>query len=208
MKTGVVAVALAASIASMGSAQEVALRDGQTELNFTVNGQSYTITRDQNTSATLTGEFARTSRPCPDFCIQPMIPAPGIEPVAELEILDFLSGPEASGQGLLIDARLPEWHAKGTLPGAVNVPFTALDADNPYKADILRALGATGSPETLNFDTARELIVFGNGPWDEQGSRAIKNLIDAGYPVRKIKNYRGGVQAWSHLGLTLTQPTP
>ncbi len=207
-KLGISAAVVVGLFGPVVHAQDVALRPDQSQMTFAVNGQSFTVQRDQDTAAVLTGELARTSRPCPDFCIQPMIVAEGVTPVAELELLDFLAGPVAAGNGLLIDARLPDWFAKGTLPAAVNVPFAALAADNPYQTDILRALGASGDGGTLDFSAARALVVYANGPWDEQGTRAIKHLIAAGYPPSKIHNYRGGVQAWAHLGLTLTQPAP
>lgn len=35
------------------------------------------ISRIQDVDNVLTGAFARTSRPCPNFCIQPMQAAPG-----------------------------------------------------------------------------------------------------------------------------------
>lgn len=112
----------------------------------------------------------------------------------------------AAGNGLLIDARLPDCYAKGAIPGAVNVPFAAFDPQNPYKNDILLALGAVQTSDGMDFKTANDLMVYGNGAWDEQGSRAITNLIDAGYPASKIQNYRGGLEDWLHLGLSTLVP--
>ena len=205
-QSGILAAAIACLTAHSVAAQDVGIRAGVAEVSFTLNGQSYTVTRSQDTSATLTGEFARTSRPCPDFCIQPMIAADGVATIGELEVLEFLTTSGAAGTGLLVDARLPDWFAKGTLPAAVNVPFAALDPENPYQTDILRALGAAGDAVPLDFSAARDLVIYGNGPWDEQGTRAIRYLIAAGYPADKIQSYRGGVQAWAHLGLTLLAP--
>lgn len=193
-------------VATYACAQDVNITVGKPQVDALINGQSIVIRREQDTTATLSGEFARTSRPCPDFCIQPMSVAKGVDPVAELEILKFVEAEMTKGTGLLLDARLPEWFAKGAIPAAVNVPFAALDPENPYAPDILRALGAEGSDDALDFSNARDLIVYGNGPWDAQGTRAVRHLIDAGYPASKIRNYRGGVQAWLHLGLTLTPP--
>lgn len=126
--------------------------------------------------------------------------------MGELELISFLENVVAAGNGLLIDARLPDWYAKGAIPGAVNVPFAALDAQNPYKNDILLALGAVQTSDGMDFKTANDLMVYGNGAWDEQGSRAITNLIDAGYPASKIQNYRGGLEDWLHLGLSTLVP--
>mgnify|MGYP005986180211 FL=1 len=180
--------------------------DGQMVASFTINDTEFNIARVQDNTATLTGEFAQTSRPCPDFCIQPMVPAAGVTPVGELEVIQFLQDDVADNTGLLINARLPDGFAKGALPGAVNVPFAALNADNPYQAEILQALGAKTSETGLDFANARALLVYGNGPWDAQSSRAVRSLIDAGYPANLIQNYRGGLEDWLHLGLSTVLP--
>ena len=44
----------------------------------------------QNQKNTVNPAFAKTSRKCPPFCIQPSTLAPGVETIAELEILDYL----------------------------------------------------------------------------------------------------------------------
>jgi hypothetical protein len=186
--------------------QDVRITDGQADAQFTVNGQNFTISREQNQETQLSGEFARTSRACPPFCIQPASTAPGVITIAELETIAFLESKVAQGTGLLIDSRLPEWFAKGTIPAAVNVPFATLDGTNPYRTEILQALGATGQDGNLDFSAAFDLILFSNGPWDDQAGRAITNLLDAGYPAEKLQYYRGGMQDWLLLGLTVAVP--
>ncbi|WP_458791569.1 rhodanese-like domain-containing protein [Yoonia sp. MH D7] len=188
------------------AAQDVQILDGRAQVEFSVNGRDFVITRSQDTSATLIGEFARTSRPCPEFCIQPMIASVGVTPIAELELLNFLETEVASGAGLLLDARLPDWYANGHVPGAVNVPFAALDAQNPYQADILEALGALKTDAGLDFPEASILVIYDNGAWDDQATRTITDLITAGYPTSKILNYRGGMEDWLHLGLSTLLP--
>src|SRR6056297_4113896 len=64
-----------------------------------------TIDRIQDPDHEITGEWARTSRPCPPFCIQPMSPAPGVSTIGELELLDALEDPEV----VVIDSRTPDW---------------------------------------------------------------------------------------------------
>ena len=188
--------------AQSACAQDPAL----TPFNTTINGAAITITRAPDPAAQLTGEFARTSRPCPEFCIQPMVAAAGVVPVGELELLAFLQDSVSLGTGLLVDARLPEWFAKGAIPGAVNVPFATLAGDNPYQRDILLALGAQPDGDGLDFSNARQLMIYGNGPWDAQGTVAVRHLVAAGYPADMITNYRGGFQSWLHLGLSATKP--
>lgn len=186
-------------------AQDVRITTFKENSTFVLNGQTFTISRNQDTEAVLTGEFARTSRQCPPFCIQPFSVADGVETLGELEVLSFLENIVAAGDGLLIDSRVPEWFAKGSIPGAVNVPFVTLEDSNPYRDDILRALGATQTASGgLDFTNAMELALFCNGPWCEQSPRAIRDLLAAGYPADKLHYYRGGMQAWQQLGLTVS----
>ena len=53
------------------------------------NGKALTIMRNQDTKNTINPGFAKTSRKCPPFCVQPMIPAPGVETIDELQLLDY-----------------------------------------------------------------------------------------------------------------------
>ena len=172
-------VAVALTVGSAVAAQDVSLTEGQADISIMLNGQQIVISRSQDTDAMLTGEFAKTSHPCPSFCIQPIIPVAGVTPAGELEVIEFLQKNMAHNTGLLIDARLPDWFNKGAIPGAVNVPFATLNAENPYQADILRALGATPTDDGFDFSNALTLMIYGNGPWDAQGTCAVQVLIAA-----------------------------
>lgn len=188
-------------------AQEVRLTPDQPTAQFAVNGQTLTIQRNQNTAATLTGDYARTSRACPPDCIQPMIVAAGVTTIGELETIRFLQDIVANTQGLLLDSRPQAGFASGTIPGAVNVPYAALEADNPYLVEILKALGARSQGGgSLTFTEAMDLAIFSDGPWSGDAKRAIDNLLAAGYPPGKIRYYRGGMQDWLSLGLTVSIP--
>ena len=55
------------------------------------NGKKTTILRNQDQKNTVKPAFSKTSRKCPPFCIQPGVVAPGVETIAELEILAYLS---------------------------------------------------------------------------------------------------------------------
>ena len=201
-----VACACAAVIPSVSLAQDVRITEDQPIASFALNGQTITIERNQDQSSVIVGEFAKTSRPCPPFCITPISVADGVATVGELEVIEFLQGEVAAGTGLLIDSRVPQWYEKGTIPGAVNVPFPTLDADNPYRNDILKALGAREVDGQLEFSNALQLMVFCNGPWCKQAPHAIQNLLAAGYPSENIQYYRGGMQLWMLFGLTVESP--
>ena len=62
-----------------------------------------------------------------------MVPAAGVTPVAELEVVTFLQDNVAGGTSLLVDARLPEWFTQGAIPGSVNIPFAAITRKTPIR---------------------------------------------------------------------------
>ena len=156
------------------------------------------ISRIQDSDNMLEGEWARTSRPCPNFCIQPMVPAPGVTPIGELEMLEFLQDPEV----VVIDGRIPRDFATGAIPGAVNVPYTEAP-------DRLGELGC--EPDFEGFicegDDVKTVALYCNGPWCGQSPAAARRMIEAGFPAEKIHYYRGGMTAWRMLGLTVSDPS-
>jgi len=203
---GLVLGPVVAMVAEIAAAQDVRLTEDRLEASFAINGQTFIIARNQDQAALLTGEFARTSRACPPHCITPISAAPGVATVAELDVIAFLETRVGAGTGLLLDSRLPEFHGRGSIPAAINVPFATLQPDNPYLGEILLALGAVDVGGTLNFSGALDLMLFCDGAWSAQAPRAIANLLAAGYPAEKLSYYRGGMQDWLMVGLTTVVP--
>ena len=169
------------------------------------------ISRNQDNSATIDPAFAKTSRPCPPFCIQPTAPfTPAeVDTVTELDIIHAARDVAGGDKGLVvIDARTPGWAKKGTIPHSVNVPFTKLNSkalakDPMAVVDILTAqFGVKDMDGVLNYDNAKTLYLFCNGSWCGQSPAAIRALLTMGYPQDKIKYYRGGMNDWQLLGLT------
>ncbi|MCG8028200.1 MAG: rhodanese-like domain-containing protein [Candidatus Thiodiazotropha taylori] len=173
-------------------------------------GKVITIRRNQDTEAMLEFDFARTSRPCPPFCAQPMKVADGIETIGEVELIAFLQNQLAEQQGLLIDARTEDWHERGTIPGSINIPFTHLNpaqgADEFTLEESLQRLGARIVDGEWDFSQAKQLVIWCNGPWCGQSPTAIKGLIGIGYPKQKLLYYRGGMQLWRIYGLPVVSP--
>lgn len=195
------------SLATPVVAQDVRITQDFAVRTIDLNGSEIVISRIQDQDNRLEDEFTRTSRPCPPFCITPMSVAPDVVTIGELEVIGFLEDQVGAGDGLLLDSRLPEFFVKGTIPGAVNLPFATLDPSNPYRDDILRALGAVNAGSSWDFSAAKALAVFCNGAWCDQAPRAVRHLLAAGYPAEKLLYYRGGMQSWKQLGLTVHLPT-
>ena len=174
--------------------------------------QNISIKRNQNQKNTVNPAFAKTSRKCPPFCIQPSSLAPGVETIGELEVLNYLKLiSEGDGSILVIDSRTPDWVAKGTIPGAINIPWKNLNpaqgADPISIGEILQVqLNAKNLGGLWDYSQAKTLIMFCNGMWCGQTPNNIENLLKFGYPAHKIKWYRGGMQNWEILGLTTAKP--
>jgi rhodanese-related sulfurtransferase len=224
---------LATGLLGAGSAfaKEIKITEYLPEVKVNVQGRAYTIDRVQDENHELTGAFAKTSRKCPPFCIHPMEAAPGVATVGEVEVLEFLKNKVERGTGILIDARVESWYAKGTIPGSVNIPFTQFTGEDKTPGAVGEALakvgvrrGATvnwtdtahrstdatgGNVRALEWDFsgAKDIMLFCNGPWCDQSPRAIRALVKLGYPVNRIYYYRGGMQDWLMLGLTVVVPT-
>ncbi|HKJ51961.1 MAG TPA: rhodanese-like domain-containing protein [Gammaproteobacteria bacterium] len=203
---------LAAATAPALQAAEVNITPEIESVTVKHGGKDMQIMRNQNQKNTVNPAFAKTSRKCPPFCIQPMKLAPGVETIAELEVLDYLKRmSEGDNNIVVVDSRTPDWVAKGTIPGAINIPWTSLDpnrgADPISIGEILEENFHAMNLEGLwNFRNARTVVMFCNGMWCGETPNNIRNLLDFGYPADKIKWYRGGLQDWEILGLTTAKP--
>ena len=181
------------------------------------DGRPFTIQRNQDPKNLVKPYFAYTSRNCPPFCIQPIQAAPGVQTVGELEVLDYLRRIGEGDQTLLVvDARTPQWPARGMIPGAINVPWTQLvETESPGLGDggvLERVFGARREDNQWNFGEAKTLILYCNGMWCSQSTNSVTRLLEMGYPAEKLKWYRGGMQNWENLGLATVkadgQPAP
>jgi len=112
--------------------------------------------------------------------ITPIVIAPGVQSVGELEVREHIQA------GLpVIDTRPPRAFAKATIPGATNIPHGNLkqrldevDADVP-------------------------VVLFCNGPQCSATPDAIRILLDAGHDPEHLRYYRGGIRDWATLGFPL-----
>jgi len=224
-----VATAILVSTLSMTSVAQaenkpVAITKGMSAVTIMHEGSNVELMRVQDNANMITQDFALTSRPCPPFCIQPMVFAPGVDTLGELEVIDYLVRMQADENILVIDSRTPNWVAKGTIPGAVNISWVSLtpakgattegimdvmlnqmdvaligDVDE-FEVDEAIVNGTVS--DVFDYSNAKTLVLFCNGMWCGQSPASMKTLLAFGYPASKIKWFRGGMQTWQALGLT------
>ena len=218
-----------ATLAESHGGKPVGITADLMSLSVMHNGKPVTIQRNQDNEAVINPDFAKTSRACPPFCIQPMTVAEGVETLGESELLDYLTKVSGGGSSILVvDSRTADWVEKGTIPGSVNIPWTSLvpaqgattegiikvmqenfDVSLANEADVMDVDEAItdGDPaEVFDYSRAKTLVLFCNGMWCGQSPASIKTLLKYGYPPEKLKYYRGGMQTWEILGLTTIKP--
>lgn len=182
-------------------------------------GQPVTIERGHDPQAHLPEYFQKTERGCPPFCVQPMVAVPGVDTIGELEMLDYLHRMAQGDESILVvDSRTPDWVMRGTIPGSVNVPWNKINIDTAgtfetpaeaegFKHILADEFGADQKADgTWDFSGAKTLVLFCNGIWCPQSTANLKTLVSHGYPVHKLKWYRGGMQDWVSVGLTTVKP--
>jgi len=204
MSSLVVGLCSSSSFAAEDTSKFVPISKGVKSIDMNLNGQSFTIMRNQKAGNKITDLYVTTDRGAP----QPMIIAPGVETLGELEFIDYMKKAQTDKSIAIIDSRKPGWFARLRIPGAENVPFTnfenkddAIDMMEDYMGVAVKEDG------TLDFTNAKTLALYCNGYWCGQTPGMVKNakfaLLKVGYPAEKIKYYRGGMQAWTSLGFTV-----
>lgn len=170
----------------------VNIREGVPFITVQTADGPFRIERESDTQNEIFGDWALTSRPCPPYCIQPMVVAEGVTTIGELELLDFLQ----NGTAVVVDSRTYSWFQGGTIPGAINIPYDEI-------LDRLDLLDCEADFDGWDCQNAKQVALFCNGNWCGQSPTAIHNLLEAGYPAERIFYYRGGMQAWRMLGLSV-----
>jgi rhodanese-related sulfurtransferase len=224
------AAVLALSLSATVSAEKLAvgITPDLQKLDFMHDGKSYTIMRNQDQKNTINENFAKTSRKCPPFCIQPIVLAPGVETLGEVEMIHYIKKMSEGENILVVDSRTPDWVERGTIPGAKNIPWTKLNpakgattegiievmtkefgaklAEGADAFTVDEAVAEGNAGKAFDYSQARTLVMFCNGMWCGQSPNNILNLLKFGYPADKLKWYRGGMQDWEVLGLSTVKP--
>ncbi|MGB5865867.1 MAG: rhodanese-like domain-containing protein [Sulfitobacter sp.] len=173
--------------------------------SFSFDGAQVNVSVDLSGAENVAEKFANLTPSCDPFCIAQEQVAEGIETVAEPRVLDFLVNSVGQNTGLLVDARAPAARAKGFIPGSVSLPHGSVADDSEIRDQIFKALGARAFEDLYNFSDARRLMVYDNGPSQSDAGHLITHLLEAGYPAEKLSYYRGGMQVWSMLSLTVQE---
>jgi len=211
--------------ATSAQAKPVGITPTMASVEVKHNGHPVKIERNQDNKAVVIPAFAKTSRPCPPFCIQPISLGDGVQTIGEVEVINYAKKMSDGDDSILVvDSRTPDWVAKGTIPSAVNVSWVELTPKKgattegimnvmtkqfgvKLKAgkddvDVDEAIAAGDTKSVFDFSGAKTLVMFCNGMWCGQSPASIAALKKFGYPTDKIKYYRGGMQDWAILGLT------
>ncbi|WP_457646299.1 rhodanese-like domain-containing protein [Profundibacter sp.] len=207
LATAVVTTLLCGTL--QATAQDVRITKDIMEVEYTFNGNTYVISRNQDPNHRIPDAYTKTSRSCPKFCVQPMKVHEGVNTVGELELLQFLQDYVSTGKGFLIDGRTSDWYDKGTIPGAVNLPYNVFvpGPDNVFFDSVMVMLGGKKNEfDEWSFDDPKDLMLFCNGPWCGQSPTAIRNLLAINYPPEKLHYYRGGMQNWYSMGFSVEVP--
>jgi len=206
---GKIVVAVLLSAATHAGAQEVRITEDVMEVKYTFNGKTYVISRNQDQNARIPDTYAKTSRPCPRHCLQPMSLYKDVETVGELELLAFLQDYVSTGKGFLIDSRGSDDYRKSTIPGAVNLPSDVFlpEPNNVFFGSVMNMLsGEKSDSGEWAFKDPKDLLLFCNGKYCSRSPKAIKNLLAINYPPEKLHWYRGGMQSWTGAGFVTEIP--
>jgi rhodanese-related sulfurtransferase len=131
-----------------------------------------------------------------------------IETYGEMEVMTFIKNMQQDESMLFIDTRDEEWYEYRTIPGAVNIHYAYMMMpkvfEEEYKASLVK-LGVFAKNKSFDFSQAKTILLFCNGAWCSQSPKMIKALLSLGYPPKKIKWYRGGMDDWLGLSMTTTR---
>lgn len=181
----------------------VPISKGVKSIEITLNGEKFTLMRNQTKGNTISDLYATTFRGAP----QPISLGKGVETLGELEFIEYMKKAQKNKMIAIVDSRKPGWYDRLRIPGAINIPFTNFET----KEDAIEAmeddLGVVDNNGKLDFSKAKTIVAYCNGYWCGQTPGMVKrakfSLLKMGYPASKIKYYRGGMQAWTSLGFTV-----
>ncbi len=200
------------SASALAEGKPVGITPNLFDITIKHKGKLVKLMRNQDTSATIDGTFARTSRPCPPACIRPMSLGKGIETIGEIEIINYAKTiSDGDKNTLLIDSRTPDQAAGGTIPGSINISWVELTPregattesimkllsdrfdvtvmEGKDDIDVDEAIAGGDTSDVFDYTKAKTLVMFCNGSWCGQSPASIAALRKFGYPANKILSW-------------------
>ena len=204
------AVAIAMALGTPVAAEDVAVQitAGVGSVDVMHGSEKVTIMRNQDQENTGESCVREDVAQMPAVLHSALEAGPRDRDHREAEVIRYAkSMSDGDGTIVLIDSRTPDWVDRGTIPSAMNVPWTKLNpakgADPISIAEIMEGVfNVKSNEELMDFSDCKTAVMFCNGMWCGQSPNNIQNLLKFGYPAHKIKWYRGGMQDWEILGLT------
>lgn len=196
-----VAVFATSMVFNLTSAQaQDALSKMQAEFIF--GGEKLNIQTGFEGASIYAARFAGLAPACNPECIARNRTVTVVETLSEPDVFEFLASSVSLSEEAMVDARMPDGRALGYIPGSVNLPAQTVSPDNEFRDDILEALGARAFEGMFNFTDAQSLVVYDNGPTQNDADKLIRHLLDAGHPSGKISvlpwRNAGVVRPWSY----------
>lgn len=190
--------------AETNSSGEVLLSKGVKSVPIFLNGETFVIKRNQTPNNSITDLYASTTV----GSLQPISLAEGVETIGELEFIDYLKQAQTNPNIMVIDTRTPFWFSRMRIPGSINVPYSLFKDELTAFETVEKYFNVRVDEKSrLDFSQAKTLVGYCNGHFCGQTPTAFKHaafsLLKLGYPPEKLKYYRGGMQAWTALGLTV-----
>ena len=185
--------------------KKVMISPGIFSIDVMHKGERVTIKRNQDRKNIISKYYQATHQ----GKVQPMAPfAPhAVETIGALEMIGYLEQlKDKSDSLIIIDSRTKAWVKRGTIPGTINIPFTEFKESDRAVEIMEEEFDVLTIGNALDFTHAKTLVMYCNGIWCGQSPTAIKKLLKFGYPAAKIKYFRGGMQNWESLGLTVVAP--
>ena len=199
-----IAATIVGACSTESFAADVMISQGVKSIDMDLNGEKFTIMRNQTIGNKISSLYETTNRGKP----QPIILAEGLETLGELEFIEYMKKAQSDESIVIVDTRGSSWYDKLRIPGAINISFTNFQTKESAISSMEYDLGVEVDDDgILDFTNAKTIVAYCNGYWCGQTPAMLKNLkyslLNMGYPVSKIKYYRGGMQAWTSLGFTV-----
>jgi rhodanese-related sulfurtransferase len=181
--------------------KDVLIEKGVKSINVIHRGMPIDIERNQDRQHNIMEFYQGTWR----GKIQPLYPFKPhpVETVSELEVIDYIQKiSRGDNSVMIVDSRpISAIKITGMIPSAIQIDYKRIVL-TPKRKKSFELFGVTWADKKWDFTNAKILVIYCNGFWCAKSPRMIRKLIKLGYPAKKLKYYRGGMQAWHSVGLT------